>query len=66
MATEYIPCDLCSLPVETPGFELMTHSGLKRFCCEGSVGVYEMLHGDELVFDESGDAPNQGASGPNS
>lgn len=45
-------CDLCSLPIEVSGYELMTTSGLKRFCCEGCVGVYQMLHGDTLVENE--------------
>lgn len=62
MAADYIACDLCSLPVEVAGFELMTRSGLKRFCCEGCVGIYEMLHGDEILSGELGDTSDQEAS----
>ncbi|MBS1211989.1 MAG: hypothetical protein H6R26_605 [Proteobacteria bacterium] len=62
MAAEYKACDLCSLPVEVEGFELMTRSGVKRFCCEGCVGIYEMLHGDEIVPGESGDPGNDAAT----
>ncbi|TAN47723.1 MAG: hypothetical protein EPN21_16635 [Methylococcaceae bacterium] len=47
-------CDLCRLPVEVSGFELMTVTGVKRFCCEGCVGVYQMLNGDTLVEDKDG------------
>jgi len=44
-------CDLCQLPVEAPGFELLTTAGRKRFCCEGCEGIYRMLHEDELLDD---------------
>lgn len=43
------PCDLCRLPVEATGFELLTQQGPKRFCCEGCQGIYRMLHEDEIV-----------------
>jgi hypothetical protein len=33
----------------------MTRTGLKRFCCEGCVGVYEMLNGDAIISDEEGE-----------
>lgn len=55
MASDTYACDLCNLPVEISGFELMTLTGLKRFCCEGCVGVYEMLNGDVIVAAENGD-----------
>jgi hypothetical protein len=42
-------CDLCRLPVEAKGFELLTQQGQKRFCCEGCLGIYRMLHEDEIV-----------------
>jgi hypothetical protein len=42
-------CDLCALPVEIPDFTLNTKYGLKRFCCEGCLGIYRLLHEDELV-----------------
>jgi hypothetical protein len=46
--TDYL-CDLCRLPVETPGYELSTQQGRLRFCCEGCQGIYRMLHEDEIV-----------------
>jgi Putative metal-binding domain of cation transport ATPase len=45
-------CDLCGLPVEISGFELMTEKGKKRFCCEGCKGIYQMLH-ENLFLTES-------------
>jgi hypothetical protein len=47
-------CDLCSLPVETPDFTLLTLHGIKEFCCEGCQGIYQMLHEGEILGD--GDA----------
>ncbi|MDD1649293.1 MAG: heavy metal translocating P-type ATPase metal-binding domain-containing protein [Methylococcaceae bacterium] len=55
MSDENKNCDLCQLPIEAPGFVLITTSGLKQFCCEGCQGIYRMLHEDELVGD--GTAP---------
>ncbi len=45
-------CDLCGLPVEIPDFRLETREGTKRFCCEGCLGIYRMLHEDEIVEQE--------------
>ncbi len=42
-------CDLCGLPVELPDFRLDTSGGVKQFCCEGCLGIYRMLHDDEVV-----------------
>ncbi len=42
-------CDLCALPVEISDFILNTKSGIKRFCCEGCLGIYRLLHEDELA-----------------
>lgn len=44
-------CDLCGLTVETPGFTLKTKEGEKAFCCEGCMGIYEMLHEDQILRD---------------
>ncbi|BBL76857.1 heavy metal translocating P-type ATPase metal-binding domain-containing protein [Methylomagnum ishizawai] len=49
-------CDLCQLPVETQGYEVFTVQGRKRFCCEGCLGIYRMLHESEIV-DEPPAAP---------
>ena len=42
-------CDLCGLPVLTLGFMLRTKEGDKEFCCEGCMGIYQMLHEDEVL-----------------
>jgi len=55
MFNQHHSCDLCSLPVDISGFELMTPTGLKCFCCEGCVGVYQMLHGDEILPEKTGE-----------
>ncbi len=44
-------CDLCRLPVEVDEFHLQTKQGLKRFCCEGCLGIYRMLHEEEIVME---------------
>jgi Putative metal-binding domain of cation transport ATPase len=46
--SEPYPCDLCSLPVEVDRYQVATHSGLKRFCCEGCEGIFRMLHADQI------------------
>ena len=43
------PCDLCGLPVETPGFALNTTEGDKAFCCEGCKGIYQLLNEDQIL-----------------
>jgi len=42
-------CDLCSLPIEVPGFEVQTTDGQKRFCCEGCLGIFQMLNEDKII-----------------
>ena len=42
-------CDLCGLTVEVSGFTLKTKEGDKAFCCEGCLGIYQMLHGDQVT-----------------
>ena len=42
-------CDLCGLTVEVKGFALQTTEGEKVFCCEGCLGIYQMLHDDSLL-----------------
>jgi len=49
MTDNSVPCDLCGLPVEVPDFELTTRDGIKHFCCEGCLGIYTMLHEDEIA-----------------
>ena len=42
-------CDLCRLPIEVPGFDLLTTEGPKQFCCEGCLGIYRMLNEESIV-----------------
>ncbi|WP_031434909.1 heavy metal translocating P-type ATPase metal-binding domain-containing protein [Methylomarinum vadi] len=49
MSDEKKVCDLCGLPIETPGFELKTTEGGKKFCCEGCKGIYQMLHEGDII-----------------
>ncbi|MGR8934812.1 MAG: heavy metal translocating P-type ATPase metal-binding domain-containing protein [Gammaproteobacteria bacterium] len=53
MSSDKQLCDLCGLPVKTSGFELNTKEGVKRFCCEGCLSIYEMLNEDNLLLEES-------------
>lgn len=46
-------CDLCGLTVEVEGFELKTTEGDKGFCCEGCKGIYQMLHEEQILPDQS-------------
>jgi hypothetical protein len=38
------PCDLCSLPVGIRPFSLRNAGQTLEFCCEGCLGIYQMLH----------------------
>lgn len=42
-------CDLCGLTVEVSGFTLKTKEGDKAFCCEGCLGIYQILHEDQVT-----------------
>jgi hypothetical protein len=48
-------CDLCGLPVETPGFTLKTKEGDKVFCCEGCKGIYQLLNEDQILAESCQD-----------
>jgi hypothetical protein len=39
-----IPCALCKQPVDIAGFCLQTGEGIKHFCCEGCLCVYQLLN----------------------
>ncbi|MFM8442313.1 MAG: heavy metal translocating P-type ATPase metal-binding domain-containing protein [Methylococcus sp.] len=49
MSEEQKLCDLCQLPIEVAGYDLVTTVGPKHFCCEGCQGIYRMLHEDEIL-----------------
>jgi hypothetical protein len=38
------PCDLCSLAVGVKPFALALPDKALEFCCEGCLGIYQMLH----------------------
>jgi hypothetical protein len=38
------PCDLCALPVGVKPFCLAAPGKTLAFCCEGCLGIYQMLH----------------------
>ena len=38
------PCDLCALPVGAKPFLLAQDGKSLKFCCEGCLGIYQMLH----------------------
>jgi len=38
------PCDLCALPVGVKPFTLATSGKTLEFCCEGCLGIYQMLN----------------------
>ncbi|MBL1265745.1 heavy metal translocating P-type ATPase metal-binding domain-containing protein [Methylomicrobium sp. RS1] len=42
-------CDLCGLPVLNQDFKWRTKDGDKAFCCEGCMGIYQVLHEDEAL-----------------
>jgi hypothetical protein len=44
-------CDLCGLTVEVPNFTLKTKEGDKSFCCEGCLGIYQMLNEDKVIIE---------------
>ncbi|MEN8260109.1 MAG: heavy metal translocating P-type ATPase metal-binding domain-containing protein [Pseudomonadota bacterium] len=48
---EKLACSLCGLPLKVLGFSLKTHAGAKYFCCEGCLGVYQLLHGSDVPAD---------------
>ncbi len=53
MKDEKKACDLCGLTVEINDFNLHTTEGDKKFCCEGCLGIYQMLHEDMVLTDSA-------------
>ncbi|NBV75079.1 MAG: metal-binding protein [Methylococcaceae bacterium] len=39
-------CDQCGEPVKLEGFACQTDQGFKKFCCEGCLSIYRLLHPD--------------------
>lgn len=59
MSDEKKTCDLCGLPVEVSGFQTMTKEGRKYFCCEGCLGIYQILNAENLLPDDATNRENQ-------
>ncbi len=38
------PCDLCGLPIEGAPWVLETLARQYAFCCDGCLGIFQMLH----------------------
>lgn len=51
-------CDLCGLKIEVSGFNVKTQQGDKHFCCEGCMGIFQMLSEDDVLTDQN-DIPQQ-------
>ncbi len=50
-------CDLCALENPSQPFNLSSDEGEKRFCCEGCLEVYALLHGiDDRLTDQTADS----------
>lgn len=47
------PCDLCALPVGVKPFRLELPERTLEFCCEGCLGIYQMLHDIKEVAPDS-------------
>jgi hypothetical protein len=46
--TQNRTCDLCGLDVGIKPFYLESAGRRLQFCCEGCLGIYQMLHENEL------------------
>lgn len=46
-------CDLCGLDVGNKPFYLKASGRTLKFCCDGCLGIYKMLHEGELDTDSS-------------
>jgi len=51
------PCDLCGLPIEGAPYVLETPERRYSFCCDGCLGIFQMLHDMNAVA-----SPAPGAS----
>jgi hypothetical protein len=48
------PCDLCALPVGVRPFRLALPDRTLEFCCDGCLGIYQMLHDIKAIPPDSG------------
>jgi hypothetical protein len=47
VTTEPQGCDLCGLPVPRKAYHAKTADGERTFCCEGCLGIWAMLNGED-------------------
>lgn len=45
------PCDLCGLPIGLKPWVLQSATRTYAFCCEGCLGIFQMLHDIEVAAD---------------
>ena len=48
------PCDLCALPVGIKPFLLEARGRTFKFCCEGCLGIYQLLNDINQIPPASG------------
>lgn len=51
-------CDLCALDIGVKPFYLDSAGKRLQFCCDGCLGIYQMLHETDPVFVPAS-APNE-------
>jgi hypothetical protein len=44
MENEFGLCEQCGKEIELSGFELSLEQGIKRFCCEGCLSIYQLVY----------------------
>jgi hypothetical protein len=57
-------CDLCGLDIGVRPFYLERSGKRLQFCCEGCLGIYQMLHENEVPATPEAPAPPEGAINP--
>lgn len=55
MTSEPQGCDLCGLPVPKKAYHAQTAEGEHTFCCEGCLGIWTMLNGEDVEPAEESD-----------
>jgi len=50
------PCDLCGLPIEAAPWTLDTPARRYAFCCDGCLGIFQILHDIDATSPAASDA----------
>lgn len=53
-------CDLCSLDIGVKPFYIEREGKRLQFCCDGCLGIYQMLHETELPATPNDTPPVKG------